>query len=194
VRRRRAPVALAPPGRESAPLHYGIDSADSSLMRWMRIRLLPRRRWLRRIVIGIGVSTVTLAIALLILIPSIGCRPSRSRSTESQERTIRAAIQNWQAATNLANCPTVEQLVSEKQLDPGTSARDAWGHPFVLKCTDEEVYVTSLGPDGKPNTADDIRIPKIDPDDTKQVATPTAGRDAGRVKCGPLVSCVGGTK
>jgi general secretion pathway protein G len=87
-------------------------------------------------------------------------REAQVRSAETWARTIRAAIQNWQAASNETGCPTVSQLVQEKHLDPGTSTKDPWGQDFTLNCTEDEVFVSSNGPDKKKGTKDDIQIPK----------------------------------
>ena len=43
-------------------------------------------------------------------------KEAQIKSAETWARTIRAAIQNWQAATNETSCPTVSQLVQEKHL------------------------------------------------------------------------------
>ncbi len=87
-------------------------------------------------------------------------REAQVRSAETWARTIRAAIQNWQAASNETGCPTVSQLVQEKHLDPGTSTKDPWGQEFTLNCTEDEVFVSSNGPDKKKGSKDDIQIPK----------------------------------
>ena len=126
--------------------------------------LLGARRSLAR-----GVTLVEVLIVVAIVAMVAGgvtvfalpkYREAQIRSAETWARTIRAAIQNWQASTNETNCPTVSQLVQEKHLDPGQSTKDPWGQEFDLKCTEDEVFVTSLGPDKKKGTKDDIQIPK----------------------------------
>jgi len=161
----------------------------------MSIRLLPRRKWLRRIVIGMCVTAGTLVASLFILIFLSVVYPfpmAQIKTTETRARTIRIAIQHWQDAERSTNCPTIEQLLSEKQLTQGDSVVDAWEHSFELECIADEVFVTSPGPDRMLGTADDIRIPKRDPDDGTRVAAQNARRDAGRAECGPLTSCVRG--
>lgn len=90
-------------------------------------------------------------------------REAQVKSAETWARTIRAAIQNWQAASNEIGCPTVETLVREKHLDTETTTLDPWGQPFDLNCTEDEVFVSSWGPDKKKGTRDDIQIPKAVP-------------------------------
>lgn len=132
----------------------------------MSFRLLPRSGWLRKIVLVIYATAAVPAVLIFVVVLRIGTgdySENKTRSAEMRARAIRAATQNWQAAMNSTSCPTIEQLVSEKHLDPGTTPLDAWGHGFILECAKDEVYVTSIGPDGKPGTTDDIRIPKTDP-------------------------------
>ena len=159
----------------------------------MSIRLLPRRKWLRRIVIGICVTAGALVSFVTFLIAMAGRRyfpPVQIKSTESSTRVIRTAIQHWQDAERTTNCPTIEQLLSENQLTKGDLVVDAWGQPFVLECTKDEIYVTSPGPNRMLGTADDIRIPKRVPYEVAQFAALNEWRDAGRSQCGSLASCI----
>jgi general secretion pathway protein G len=87
-------------------------------------------------------------------------KKSQITSAKTGARVIRTAIQNWQATSNETSCPTISQLVQEKQLDPGQNNNDPWGQPYVLQCTEDEVIVTSAGPDKKAGTRDDIRVPE----------------------------------
>lgn len=87
-------------------------------------------------------------------------REAQKTQAESGARVVRTAIQQWQAANNETQCPTVSQLVQEKHLDTGANTNDPWGQPYVLVCADEEVTVVSVGPDKKKGTKDDISVPK----------------------------------
>ena len=87
-------------------------------------------------------------------------RDAQKSSAETGARVIRAAVQNWQTTNNESSCPTVSQLVQEKHLDPGANTSDPWGTAYVLSCTEEDVIVTSAGPDKKKGTKDDIVVPK----------------------------------
>jgi general secretion pathway protein G len=87
-------------------------------------------------------------------------REAQVSSAETGARVIRTAVQNWQAANNETTCPTISQLVQEKQLDPGQSTNDPWGQAYSLNCSDDDVTVTSSGADKKKGTKDDIRVPK----------------------------------
>jgi len=87
-------------------------------------------------------------------------REAQKTTAKTGARVVRTAIQQWQAANNEVNCPTISQLVQEKHLDPGQSTNDPWGQPYTLVCTDDEVTVISAGPDKKKGSADDISIPE----------------------------------
>jgi hypothetical protein len=114
------------------------------------------------------------AFVLLIAYDGFGGNSHTGRSTTTRARTIRAAVQNSQSTTSFPTCPTMEQLVNEKHLDPNASTSDEWGHPFELRCVEDEVYVTSLGSDEKRGTMDDIQVPKA------ALAQPGAGIPAVR--------------
>jgi general secretion pathway protein G len=87
-------------------------------------------------------------------------KKAQVQTAEGAARIIRQAAQQWQAANNESTCPTMSQLVQEKHLDPGQNTNDPWGMPFSLNCADEDVTVSSNGPDKKKGTKDDISVPK----------------------------------
>lgn len=129
-----------------------------------RLRAGPATRSARR---GVTLVEVLIVVAIISMVAGGVAVFALPRFRESQVKlaatgaqTIRGAVQNWQAATNETGCPTVSQLVQEKYLDPGASTVDPWGQPYQLTCTDDEVVVTSTGPDKKKGTQDDIQVPK----------------------------------
>ncbi len=133
------------------------------------IRALPGVWQLSKRHLARGVTLVEVLIVVAIVAMVAGgvtvfalpkYREAQVKSAETWARTIRAAIQNWQASTNETSCPTISQLVQEKHLDPGTSTKDPWGQEFILNCTEDEIFVISQGPDKKKGTKDDIQIPK----------------------------------
>lgn len=89
-------------------------------------------------------------------------KEAQINSAQTGARVVRTAVQQWQLSNNeYGTCPTVSQLVQDKQLDSGQSTDDPWGMPYIINCTDDdEVVVGSYGPDKKPGTKDDIVIPK----------------------------------
>ena len=107
-------------------------------------------------VTAIGVA-VTLAGALII--------QPRMAAAEADEAVkdagrIRVAVQEWRRENGSKGCPTLSQLLHEKQLSEKTRTDDPWGERYRVRCTDDEVTVVSPGQDGRPNTSDDIRVPR----------------------------------
>jgi general secretion pathway protein G len=127
-----------------------------------RIALLARGRsrgtTLVEVIIVVAIIAMVAGGATVFALPRF--REAQIKTAETSARTIRAAVQNWQATTNETSCPTVGQLVQEKHIDSGSSAQDPWSQPFILTCSEDEVFVLSTGPDKKKGTKDDIQVPK----------------------------------
>ena len=144
--------------------NHGTSSALSVglLMRAEEIRRV--RRALER---GVTLVEVLIVVAIIAMVASgvaVFALPrykeAQIKSAETGARVIRGAIQNWQRINNESTCPTISQLVQEKQLDSASNTADPWGEQYLLSCTDDDVIVASNGPDKKKGTADDIRVPK----------------------------------
>ena len=69
-----------------------------------------------------------------------------------------AAIAGTFHAEHSEGCPTLSQLEEEGFLSRDTRADDAWGNRFHIRCEDDQIVVTSAGPDGVANSADDVRV------------------------------------
>jgi general secretion pathway protein G len=128
--------------------------------------LLARLRRLRH-ARGVTLFEVLIVVAILAMVAggvAVFALPrfqdSQKKTAEAGARTIRMAVQQWQAANNETSCPTISQLIQDKQLDTGQNTNDPWGQAYNLSCTDDEVTVTSNGPDKKKGGKDDISVPK----------------------------------
>src|SRR6187200_433414 len=124
----------------------------------MRKRLRERRS--RK---GVTLVEVLIVVAIIAMVAggvAVFALPkykeAQIKNAETGARIVRTAIQQWQAANNETSCPTMSQLVQEKQLDPGQTTKDSWNQDYTLTCTDDEVIVASNGPDKKKGTKDDI--------------------------------------
>jgi len=125
-----------------------------------RLKRLRRAR-------GVTLFEVLIVVAILAMVAggvAVFALPrfqdSQKKTAETGARTIRMAVQQWQAANNETSCPTVSQLIQDKQLDTGQNTNDPWGQAYNLNCSDDEVTVLSNGPDKKKGTKDDISVPK----------------------------------
>jgi type II secretory pathway pseudopilin PulG len=122
------------------------------------------KKWLGRalvVVAVVGGCVVVLGAAGMLWLSHHLHRDNSASSAKTNARIIRTAIQQWQAVHDELVCPTIDQLVREKQLDPGSPAADPWNQPYRLQCTDDDVTVRSAGVDKQFETADDIVVPKV---------------------------------
>jgi general secretion pathway protein G len=137
-------------------------------MRTMRTMLGKRAR--RRAGVR-GLTLVELVIVITIIgvltaAISIGVLQAQKRANLGAAKTacstVRQATMQWKAVNPSADCPTVEQLKTEKDLDTGFSLKDPWGGYYKLSCDSDEITCTSAGPDRKEGTEDDIHVPQPD--------------------------------
>jgi general secretion pathway protein G len=137
---------------------------ESSLCRG---RIVRRRSLTNALERGVTLVEVLIVVAIIAMVAggvAVFALPrykeAQIKSAETGARTIRAAVQTWQTSSNETSCPTVSQLVQEKYLDPGANTNDPWGQSYVMTCTEDDVTVTSSGPDKKKGSKDDIVVPK----------------------------------
>ncbi len=84
-----------------------------------------------------------------------------AKSAQSASRADAAQIQvaaKSFRAQHADGCPTLSSLQEEQFLSRNAREDDAWGNRFRILCDDAEPTVISAGPDGRPNTADDLRV------------------------------------
>jgi len=84
---------------------------------------------------------------------------AKQREAEKSARVVRAGVKTWWSLQDDPRCPTVDDLIREGVIDRDSSRTDPWGLPFRIECADRDATIVSLGPDRKPETDDDIRIP-----------------------------------
>jgi len=81
--------------------------------------------------------------------------PAAIDRTKARAQKILEAAKKWLALHPEGVCPSVAQLKADGALEALADDNDAWGKPFAIACTDTEVHVTSVGPDGVARSADD---------------------------------------
>ena len=116
---------------------------------------------------GVTLVEILIVVAIIAMVASgvaVFALPkfkeAQKKTAETGARVIRSAIQDWQRVNNESTCPTMSQLVQEKHIDSAANTDDPWGEAYILSCSDDDVIVTSKGPDKKKGTADDVRVPK----------------------------------
>ena len=80
---------------------------------------------------------------------------ARIESTRALVEARRAAVELWQA-THSDLCPTHDDLVRDRVIDPQSAPDDPWGTRLQIVCTEEGIEVRSAGPDKELGTGDDI--------------------------------------
>jgi general secretion pathway protein G len=80
---------------------------------------------------------------------------AKIKTTKTDAQALRSAVMLY-VADNPRNCPTVEDLVSERYLDGSRRTTDAWETPYHISCEDGDISVFSAGPDLEFSTEDDI--------------------------------------
>ena len=119
---------------------------------------------------GVTLVEVLIVVAIMSLIATtvvVAVIPKFQQAQEdtalNSAREIRNAVVRWRATRGGDDCPTVAQLVSDKEIDTASKVDDPWGSPFKIACTPDEVTVSSLGRDKKEGTKDDLSVPKGGP-------------------------------
>jgi general secretion pathway protein G len=105
----------------------------------------------------IGVLTGAIAVGVLKAQKSANVGAAKTACD-----TIRTQTMQWKAIHPTEDCPTVDQLKTERDLDTGFSLKDPWGSPYKVSCDADEITCTSAGPDRKEGTDDDIHRPQLD--------------------------------
>jgi hypothetical protein len=113
-----------------------------------------------------GVTPIAAAIAVFVCGAGASClwwaqSANAARDAESSSRGDAGQLASAAAtfrAEHSEGCPTLSQLEEDGFLSRATRADDAWGNRFHIRCGDDQIVVTSAGPDGVSNNADDLRI------------------------------------
>lgn len=131
----------------------------------MRTNLIKRMR--RAASRGVTLIEILIVLAIVGLIAggvAVVAVPKYQESQKNQAkidaRTIHPIAEKYRVDHPGENCPTVELLRDKKELSQASKVTDPWDTPYKITCGDDDITVSSFGPDKKENTADDIRIPE----------------------------------
>lgn len=135
--------------------------------RGMGYLAVRQARAARRRARGVTLFEVLIVVAILAMVAggvAVFALPkfkeTQIKQAETGARVIRTAAQSWQASNAESSCPSMSQLIQDKQLDPAGNNNDPWGQPYTLSCSDDDITVISAGPDKRKGSTDDIRVPK----------------------------------
>ncbi|HQK20788.1 MAG TPA: type II secretion system protein, partial [Polyangiaceae bacterium] len=116
---------------------------------------------------GVTLIEVLIVVAILSLIAAgvtvavlPKFRQAQIDTASTNVREIRGAVVRWRANRGGDECPTISQLVQDKEIDSASKTTDPWDSPYKIECAEDETYVSSPGPDKKEGTKDDIIIPE----------------------------------
>ena len=91
------------------------------------------------------------------LLPKL--QESRIKKAQTDTRNIRQVAMQFVALKG-GDCPTVDGLISSKELEAAEGGKDPWGVTYTISCESNDVVVASAGPDKQAGTEDDITAPK----------------------------------
>ncbi len=130
----------------------------------MRLKARGSRRAIERGVTLIEVMIVVVILGLIAGGVAVAVFPkfkeAQIKTTRTSAMELRRATEMWRGTHASDQCPSMDDLKTAKSIDSASKLTDAWDDPFKIACEDDETIVTSLGPDKKEGTADDIRVPE----------------------------------
>ena len=129
-----------------------------------RLEAVERRRrqagmTLVEVLIVVAIMAMIAGGVSLVALPQFKKAQISTATTSAQ--ALRRAVQNWQRVNNEISCPSLNQLVEDKEVDAASNTDDPWGQPWRFVCSDDEIFVQSNGPDKTEGTKDDISVPKL---------------------------------
>lgn len=129
-----------------------------------QIERMRRLRRAHRAMRGVTLVEVLIVIAIMALIAGgVGFlvlpkfRESQVKQATIDARAIRGVATQYVALKSGGDCPTVEQLIAERELD-AEGGQDPWGQDYQIDCSGDDIVVSSPGPDKQPGTEDDIVV------------------------------------
>jgi general secretion pathway protein G len=131
-------------------------STNSKKPSWTR-HALARGVTLFEVMIVVAILAMVAGGVAVFALPKF--KEAQIKTAKSAAGEIRKAVQMWQMNNKETTCPSMDQLMKEKHLDPGQDTKDPWGQAYDMVCSDDDVAVSSTGPDKKKGTKDDIVVP-----------------------------------
>jgi type II secretory pathway pseudopilin PulG len=79
---------------------------------------------------------------------------AKIRSTRNDAKAVTSAAVLYMSDHN--ECPSVQDLLTDKILDKNKNTKDAWDNEFAIECDEDGPVAKSAGPDKQAGTEDDI--------------------------------------
>ena len=105
------------------------------------------------IMIVMVIMALVATAASFAIMPAI--QKSKIKATSGDCKTIAAAVDLYMSEHE--NCPTMQDLITEKFMDARKNTKDAWKNDFSIECGEDGATVRSAGPDGQMGNEDDIQ-------------------------------------
>ena len=125
-----------------------------------RIRLIKRAAsrgvTLVEVLIVVAIMALIAGGVSFLILPKY--REAQVKTATTDARNIRQVATQYMALRAGAECPSVQTLISEKELDSSGNTQDPWGQPYKVLCEGDDISVTSPGPDKQEGTEDDIVV------------------------------------
>lgn len=121
-----------------------------------RLRRKRRRRegmTLIEIMVVMVIMALVATAAGFAIIPQI--TKARVKQTSADAKAVASAAELYMSEND--DCPTMDNLLSEKILDKKKATKDAWGNDFVIECDEDGATVRSAGPDEQMGSEDDVQ-------------------------------------
>ena len=135
------------------------DAMDSKVAKRLKVaRAAARGVTLIEVLIVVAIMSLISAGVTVAVLPK--WRQAQVDTATTNARAIRDAVNRWRATRGGTDCPTISQLLQDKEIDASSKTDDPWGGAFKIQCTEDDSIVSSPGPDKKENTKDDIQVPK----------------------------------
>ena len=113
---------------------------------------------------GLALAGIIVGFVGLSMFAALLVEQARIHAAKSEMQTLAGALELYQK--NEGAYPATKQGLAALVVPPQQHERnlrdnkvplDPWGNPYVYQCDDGHVYIiTSMGPDGKPGTQDDV--------------------------------------
>jgi general secretion pathway protein G len=134
---------------------------------FMKVTKFARDIAVRSAARGVTLVEVLIVVAIMSLIATtvvVAVIPKFQKAQEdtalNSAREIRNAATRWRATRGGDECPSISQLVADKEIDTASKTDDPWGSTYKIVCSPDEITVSSPGRDKREGTQDDLSVPK----------------------------------